>query len=126
VIVSVSDLDRALRFYAGVLGLVPDPGPPGLARTSVPGGAELLLHERATPSRMGVAAAFAVDDVDAATAAAEAAGCVVLVEPADQPWDERQSVLTDPDGHVVCLVARQRRRRRRGCMRSHTAAVAKP
>jgi uncharacterized glyoxalase superfamily protein PhnB len=25
--------------------------------------------------------------------------------PADQPWGERQAVLTDLDGHVICLVA---------------------
>ena len=32
------------------------------------------------------------------------AGADVLDPPDDQPWGERQSVLTDPDGHVVCLV----------------------
>jgi uncharacterized glyoxalase superfamily protein PhnB len=89
-----------------VLGLRPEPGPPGFARMPVPGGVELMLHERpATPSAAGVAAAFAVGDVDAATTAALAAGCTVLDPPADQPWGERQAVLTDPDGHVVCLVA---------------------
>jgi uncharacterized glyoxalase superfamily protein PhnB len=30
---------------------------------------------------------------------------LVVDPPADQPWGERQAVLTDPDGHVVCLVA---------------------
>jgi len=39
------------------------------------------------------------------TAAAEKAGATVIDAPADQPRGERQSVLTDPDGHVVCLVA---------------------
>ena len=58
------------------------------------------------PSEAGVALSFAVDDVDALTDAAVSAGCGVLDAPADQPWGERQSVLTDPDGHVVCLVAR--------------------
>jgi uncharacterized glyoxalase superfamily protein PhnB len=32
-------------------------------------------------------------------------GAAVIDAPADQPWGERQAVLTDPDGHVVCLVA---------------------
>ena len=46
-----------------------------------------------------------VDDVDAVTARAVEAGATVLDAPGDQPWGERQSVLADLDGHVVCLVA---------------------
>jgi uncharacterized glyoxalase superfamily protein PhnB len=48
---------------------------------------------------------YVVDDVDAMTAAAEKAGASVVDAPADQPWGERQAVLTDVDGHVFCLVA---------------------
>lgn len=33
------------------------------------------------------------------------AGATGRRRPADQPWGERQAVLTDPDGHVRCLVA---------------------
>ena len=67
---------------------------------------ELLLHERPpTPGLAGVAVSFLVWDVDATTAAAERAGAEVIDAPADQPRGERQSVLTDPDGHVLCLVA---------------------
>ncbi|MFC4947564.1 VOC family protein [Pseudonocardia sp. GCM10023141] len=105
VIISVSDLERALAFYRDVLGLVPGTGVPGFARMPIPGGVELMLHERpSTPGPAGVAPSFAVPDVDATTAAALTAGCTVLDEPGDQPWGERQSVLADPDGHVVCLV----------------------
>jgi uncharacterized glyoxalase superfamily protein PhnB len=46
-----------------------------------------------------------VDDVDGLTARAAELGCMILDQPADQPWGERQSVLTDPDGHVICLVS---------------------
>ena len=67
---------------------------------------ELLLHRRPpTPGMAGVAAGLLVDDVDAMTAAAERAGGTVVEEPADQPWGERQSILLDPDGHVLCLVS---------------------
>jgi uncharacterized glyoxalase superfamily protein PhnB len=52
-----------------------------------------------------VAVGYLVDDVDAATLAAVAAGAILVDPPADEPWGERQSVLTDPDGHVVCLVS---------------------
>jgi len=69
-------------------------------------GIELQLHERPpTPGDAGVAISFGVDDVDAVTIAAVAAGASVIKEPADQPWGERQSVLHDPDGHVFCLAA---------------------
>ncbi|MGI5130178.1 VOC family protein [Pseudonocardia sp. CA-107938] len=105
-IVSVADLDRALRFYRDVLDLPTAPAFPGFAVLTVPGGIDLMLHERPpTPGPAGVAASFTVDDVDAVTKAAAEVGCTVIDEPADQPWGERQSVLTDPDGHVVCLVS---------------------
>jgi uncharacterized glyoxalase superfamily protein PhnB len=69
-------------------------------------GIELQLHERPpTPGDAGVAISFGVDDVDAVTIAAVAAGASIIKEPADQPWGERQSVLHDVDGHVFCLVA---------------------
>ena len=67
---------------------------------------ELMLHRRPpTPGMAGVAVSYVVDDVDAVTAAAEKAGATVVDPPADQPWGERQAVLTDPDGHVFCLVS---------------------
>lgn len=106
-IVSVADLDIALRFYRDVLDLPVSTRTSDVAFLAVPGGTELMLHERpARPSDAGVALSFAVDDVDTLTDAAVSTGCGVLDAPADQPWGERQAVLTDPDGHVVCLVTR--------------------
>ncbi|GAY08825.1 VOC family protein [Pseudonocardia sp. N23] len=107
-IVSVADLDTALRFYRDVLALPVGTRTTDVVFLPVPGGTELMLHERPSqPSAAGVALSFAVDDVDATTDAAVSAGCGVLDAPADQPWGERQAVLTDPDGHVVCLVTRR-------------------
>ncbi|GAA0585973.1 hypothetical protein GCM10010172_84030 [Paractinoplanes ferrugineus] len=106
IIVSVADGKRALAFYQDALGLsVKDTGD-DVFMLAIPGtGTELLLHERPpTPGLAGVAISLLVDDVDATTAAAVAAGAVVLDVPADQPWGERQAVLVDPDGHVICLV----------------------
>lgn len=106
-IVSVSDLDRALAFYAGVLGLPQSPAAPGFAVLTVgepPHAVELMLHERpAEPSVAGVAMSIRVADVDKITALAEQAGCRVIDAPSDQPWGERLAVLRDPDGHVICL-----------------------
>jgi catechol 2,3-dioxygenase-like lactoylglutathione lyase family enzyme len=107
VVVSVTDLTRALRFYDGLLGLHQRHAPPGLARLMIgtgPTAVELLLHERtAKPTMAGVALNLRVDDVDKLTAEAAALGCLILDQPADQPWGGRQSVLTDPDGHVIYL-----------------------
>jgi catechol 2,3-dioxygenase-like lactoylglutathione lyase family enzyme len=107
IIVSVKDRERSLALYRDVLGLTPKYTAGELTMLAVPGGSiELLLHERPpTAGLAGVAVSFVVADVDAVTAAAAAAGGIVVDAPADQPWGERQSVLTDPDGHVICLVS---------------------
>ena len=69
-----------------------------------------LLAEHTTlrlggPAASWVEATTERELTDAVTAAAEKAGATVLDPPADQPWGERQAVLTDPDGHVFCLVS---------------------
>jgi catechol 2,3-dioxygenase-like lactoylglutathione lyase family enzyme len=107
IIVSVAELDRALAFYRDALGFAEKYRTGDVVMLGVPAaGMELLLHRRPpTPGLAGVTASLIVDDVDAATGAAEKAGGTVVDRPADQPWGERQSVLLDPDGHVLCLVA---------------------
>ena len=107
IIVSVADRSRALVLYRDALGLAEKYTAGEMVMLAIPGvETELLLHERPpTPGLAGVAVSFLVSDVDAATAAAEKAGAKVIDPPANQPWGERQSVLTDPDGHVICLVA---------------------
>ncbi|WP_395244430.1 VOC family protein [Agromyces sp. MMS24-K17] len=105
VIVSVSDLRRSAGFYADALGFEPYWESGELARLRS-GSVDLLLHERgAESSDLGVAIAYEVDDVDRAAADAVAHGGSVVDPPGDQPWGERQSVLRDPDGHVICVVA---------------------
>jgi catechol 2,3-dioxygenase-like lactoylglutathione lyase family enzyme len=110
--ISVEDLPRALALYRDVIGLSGVYTVDGLAMlttdAAAPAGTatEVLLHERIpTPGEAGVAASFTVADVDAATAAAVEAGATIVDEPADQEWGERQSVLRDADGHILCLVA---------------------
>ncbi|MBI5160047.1 MAG: VOC family protein, partial [Micrococcales bacterium] len=104
-IVSVSSLERALPFYEGVLRMSRTYASDDLV-TLHGDGLEVLLRQRTpTPGGGGVAPSFRVADVDAATASAVAVGARVVDAPADQPWGERQAVLHDPDGHLVCLVA---------------------
>lgn len=104
IVVSVSDLDRSLAFYEGVLGFHVTWRGDAVVRLRS-GDLELMLHQREVlASERAVAVSFSVDDVDSATDAAALVGAEVIDPPEDQPWGERQSVLTDPDGHVVCLV----------------------
>jgi catechol 2,3-dioxygenase-like lactoylglutathione lyase family enzyme len=107
--ISVAELDRALPLYEGVLGLERRYASPGLVMLAAGSGAdpvEVLLHERTpTAGDAAIAPTFRVDDVDAATADALRAGAALIDAPADQAWGERQSVLRDADGHVLCLVA---------------------
>jgi uncharacterized glyoxalase superfamily protein PhnB len=107
VIVSVADLGPALGLYRDALGFTENFRTDEVVSLGTePGDLELMLHQRPpTPGLAGVAVSYLVDDVDAVTTAAERAGAKVIDAPADQPWGERQSVLTDLDGHVFCLVA---------------------
>jgi predicted enzyme related to lactoylglutathione lyase len=103
--ISVASLEAALPLYEGVLDLRRTREFPGIVGLALARGVELMLHERPpTPGDAGVAPSFRVADVDAITAAAVAAGAAVVDPPADQPWGERQAVLHDVDGHIVCLV----------------------
>jgi lactoylglutathione lyase len=45
------------------------------------------------------------DDVDSAVTKLREAGVPVLVEPADQPWNERLAYVEDPDGNPVMITA---------------------
>jgi catechol 2,3-dioxygenase-like lactoylglutathione lyase family enzyme len=107
VIVSVADLTRALTFYDGLLGLRQKAAPPGFAFLvlgSGPDAVELMLHERTPkPTMAGVALSLRVADVDKLTEEAGRLGCTIIDQPADQSWGERLAVLTDLDGHVICL-----------------------
>jgi len=104
--ISVADLDRALPLYEGALGLARRYDLPGLVMLASDDDVEVLLHERPpTPGDAGIAPSFRVADVDAVTSAAVLAGATLIDPPADQAWGERQSVLHDADGHVLCLVA---------------------
>jgi len=104
--ISVAELDRSLPLYENVLGLTRRYALPGLVMLATSNDVEVLLHERPpTPGDAAIAPSFRVDDADAATADALLAGATVIDEPADQAWGERQSVLHDVDGHVICLVA---------------------
>jgi catechol 2,3-dioxygenase-like lactoylglutathione lyase family enzyme len=105
IVISVASLEKALPLYEDVLDLRRTQESPGIVTLALARGIELMLHERPpTPGDAGVAPTFRVANVDAAAAAATGVGATIVRGPSDEPWGERQVVLHDVDGHVVCLV----------------------
>lgn len=106
-IIATRDTAGSQDFYAGVLGLTTSYSAPPVTALATADGVEILLHEQeTTPSDRAVSLSFAVDDLDGLVETWRTRGGVVIDEPELQPWGERQAVVRDPDGHVVCLVAR--------------------
>ena len=105
IVISVASLEKALPLYEDVLDLRRIRESPGLVALGLARDIELILHERPpTPGDAGVAPTFRVANVDAIAAAATGVGATLLDPPRDEPWGERQAVLRDVDGHIVCFV----------------------
>ena len=105
IVISVASLEKALPLYEEVLDLRRIRESPGLVGLALARDIELMLHERPpTPGDAGVAPTFRVANVDAIAAAAVGVGAILLDAPRDEPWGERQAVVRDVDGHVVCFV----------------------
>ena len=68
----------------------PDDMPGDAANPHKLGGSSVLLHRY-------------VDDVDAATATAEAAGATIVRAPEDQFYGDRAAMVADPYGHLWSL-----------------------
>ena len=104
----VSDLDRAIEFYSGKLGL-------GLESFDAEHGYASLS---AGPIRLGLAlpgpdqpnllgrhtgVGFAVDDLVAEHARLAPLGVVFTMEPTKQPWGGFMAMIADPDGNLLYL-----------------------
>lgn len=112
----VADLDRALAFYVGLLGLELNhrSGPYAQLKT---GATRLAFYERgAMAETLGVPLeapvenapafelGFFVANVDNAYAELVVSGASAVTPPADRPWGQRTAYVRDPDGHLVELV----------------------
>jgi catechol 2,3-dioxygenase-like lactoylglutathione lyase family enzyme len=106
----VDDPSAGHAFYAGVLGMevvmdlgwivtYADPANPA-AQVSVMG------SDASAPVRPVVS--IEVDDVDAAYAAALAAGAEVVHPLTDEPWGVRRFFVRDPHGHVLNVLSHRR------------------
>jgi uncharacterized glyoxalase superfamily protein PhnB len=117
-ILMVSDMQRSIDFYTGVLGFTLDftmPGENGaLLHASVSrGDAHLMFSplfgetvEHRDLLGKGVTLYVSLDrdvDIDAIYFGAKAAGAKIAQEPTDQFWGDRDWGLTDPDGYSVFI-----------------------
>jgi lactoylglutathione lyase len=112
------DVPRALGFYRDLLGFsetfrFPDEGEPEFVALEL-GDAEVAIGRAADPlhgkplrpvSGHRFELCIYTDDVDAAVERLRGAGVPVLVEPVDQPWQERLAYVEDPDGNPVMITA---------------------
>ena len=105
----VTDMDRARKFYEGVLGLKPAMvfgAPGGMQWTEYDiGSGTLALGAGAadwTPRADGCSVGLEVEDFDAAIAHLRAQNVTFLKEPMPTPVC-RMAFISDPDGNTLCV-----------------------
>jgi catechol 2,3-dioxygenase-like lactoylglutathione lyase family enzyme len=101
---TVSDLERAVDFYAGVLGLSKKYQYSSYAGFDC-GGVEVGLVRGAPPSEQeGMPCVdFLVEDVDQVYRNLSRRGVRFQKEPHDTPWGGRIALFADPDGNPLQL-----------------------
>jgi catechol 2,3-dioxygenase-like lactoylglutathione lyase family enzyme len=115
------DLPASLAFYGGLLGFVetfraPDTQAPEHVELRLDGVTIALSTAEAaarvhgietTPGTRGFQLVLGTDDVDAAYDALVAAGAPPVTPPHDTGNNNRNAVVTDPDGNLVELVMKR-------------------
>ena len=112
----VEDLERAVAFYTGVLGIALSHRSGGYAQL-VTGPTRLALYtrehmaatldqpiERPPRNAPGFEIGFLVANVDEAWDAITEAGAEPVKAPTDRFWGQRTAYVRDPDGHLIELV----------------------
>jgi catechol 2,3-dioxygenase-like lactoylglutathione lyase family enzyme len=104
IVLYVTDVERAARFYRDQLGLAQAYESGGRVALRC-GPTRLLLHPTEDPERgpWNVELYLQVEDVDGVVSRLRAQGVGVLLEPTDEPWGERNAGVLDPDGYPVYL-----------------------
>ena len=120
VILPVSDVERAARFYAAVLGLPGRRVSPGRHYFDCGGTILACFDPRADGDARDAKPNpdhiyLAVDDLESTFAAVQQAGgklstsreAGVMGEIAERPWGERSFYVSDPFGNKLCFVDRK-------------------
>lgn len=106
VAIPVTEIKRARAFYEGVLGLQPSSEMMGGKWIEYAAGNETLalasLETDWTPSDQGTAAAFEVEDFDAAILKMRVAVIRFAAEPFETPCCH-MAVVQDPDGNKIII-----------------------
>lgn len=102
---------QARAFYEAFLGFrvaMDEDGMLMLASTSTPTTQVIVAWPSATavdPELIGVDVSIEVADVDAAHAAAQAAGFEIARELRDEPWGIRRFFVRDPSGRIINIAS---------------------
>ncbi len=108
-LIYVADLQRALRFYQGLLGLRVLEEEDGYARLQGREGTTTIgLHTLSTevpsiPSKEAIRLYFEVSNLDEFCKELQSKGVKFDQPPEDMPWGWRHAYLRDPDGHLISL-----------------------
>jgi predicted enzyme related to lactoylglutathione lyase len=109
IVLDCSDLDRAARFWCGVLGYRAEPSSPGRYQQLLPAdgnGVELLLQRvperKDTKNRLHLD--LRVPDLEAETARVEALGARRVTTDPIEEYGWTWHVLADPDGNEFCVL----------------------
>jgi lactoylglutathione lyase len=113
IVLIVADLDRAVQFYAEVMGLPVGHRSGAYAQFST-GATRLALYQRdamaqtlgisvkpPTEDAPGFELGFKVTDVDATFTEMIKRGATAVTPPTDRPWGQRTAYVRDPDGHLI-------------------------
>jgi len=100
--ISVSDLERARRFYEKVLGLNKKYEYPSYVGFEC-GGVEIGLRPEAQLEigKDSASIQFLVDDVDEEYRKLVSKGVEFIKKPHEEPWGGRQASFHDPDGNLL-------------------------
>jgi predicted enzyme related to lactoylglutathione lyase len=104
--IEVRDVAASIGFYRRVLGLEPvtTMGDPPTFAILASGGASMALAEAAAPAVAAIVACYVeVGDVEAAFGRCTATGTMVTMPLTTHPWQMRDFVFRDPDGHQVAV-----------------------
>ena len=102
-ILSVHDLERAVRFYADVLGFTEEFRVPGsyagvkLDAVTIHLSADVPVRKAAGSGHVYIFC----DEVDSYCQSVASMGAKILCQPADEPYGMRDFVVEDPDGNYL-------------------------